>query len=314
MQLIIPQSVSDFRKYSYFFDEATSTDFTSISDLISVLRNVRSTPRTITQDTVVLNEMMGVVDSGTTQRLYLTRIGYVGGAVDFSSDVKFVETFLPTVTGKGLRSENAGSTYPPISTSAGSQIVFPFGSGDYVAGMTCLSPTKVGQNTIGQVSYTFTDQTTYIASAGIQRAGGITQRRIDIRTDATPAPVTATLVSYSSSTDRVGLYLNMAQALTATSVGFNWSAFTNRTESRAGQPAKANAADPNVPFYQAALTSEGDITLTKGLVLVANGDNMFVIKLSSSDFSFPSTTPGKSATGTINALPDFVSNQRKFDL
>lgn len=312
MQLIIPPGETDFRKYSYFFDAAANTDFTTVDGLIQVLRNVRTTPRSLSGDQATMHEMMGVTTVGSSQRLYLTRIGCSGGPFDFSSTQKFVDTFLPTSLGTGQRTANAASIDPPVAGPS-SQQVFPSPGGNYVQGMSCLSPTKVGQNTIGQVSYAFADTTSYIASAGIQRSGSIGQTRQDIRTSTATGLTSRTLISWDSSTSRVGLYLVMTQALAADQVGFNWSAYLSG-DTRAGPALKVTASDPNVPYYQATLTPESDIVLAKGLILIANGSNLLVVKLASADFSFPATTPGQPCSGTIAALPQIVSAQRTFTL
>lgn len=316
MQLVYPKGDYDLRKYSYLFDDAANTDFTTVPQLIEVLRNVRATPKSISGTNVVLHEMSGIVNNpaGTTQRLYLTRVGFVGGIPDFSTPTKFLQTFAPTVLGTGQRTDNLNNIDPPVRDGSSGQIVFPMLSATQFQGITCLYPTKVGSQSIGTMTYTFTPMSSFIQRGfGGQSGGSVTQRRANFGTSATTNQYNTTLMSYDSSESGFGKGLNMNQAQAAGLTGFSW-AYNSVDGNRAGAPARQNSTDPNVPYVEAAMTKDAaTIQLTKGLVVYWSPDTVFCIKLGSSDFSFPATAPGEVASGTMAELPKPIQ-QRVFDL
>ena len=318
MQLVYPKGDYDLRKYSYLFDESANTDFTTVPQLIEVLRNVRATPSSVSDNNVVLHEMCGIVDNPTnsaTQRLYLTRVGFVGGIPDFSTPLKFLQTFVPTVLGTGQRTTNADNVDPPVRSGLSGQTVFPKVNGaTQFQGMTCMCPSKVGSQSIGVLNYTFTPQSSFIERViGGSSGGSLTQRRANFGTTSANTQYNTTLMSYTGSESGFGKGLNMTQAGVAGQSGFSW-AYNTVDGGRAGSPQRQNTTDPNVPYVDAQLTKDAaTIQLTKGLVVYWSPDTVFCIKLAPTDFSFPATVPGEVASGTMAALPSLIQ-KRVYDL
>lgn len=316
MQLVYPKGDYDLRKYSYLFDEAANTDFTTVPQLIEVLRNVRATPRSIDGNNIVLHEMGGIIDNpgGSSQRMYLTRIGFVGGIPDFSTPLKFLQTFVPTVIGTGQRTDNLNNIDPPVRTSENGQVVFPLVSATQFQGMTCLFATKFGSQLINSLNYGFAPMSSFIQRAfGGSFGGSLSQRRATFGTSGPTVQYSATLMSYDSSESGFGKGLTMTQTQAQGQVGFSW-AYNCTDGNRSSTPTRQNNTDPNVPYASAPLTKDAaPIQLTKGLVIYWSPERVFCIKLASTDFSFPATTPGEVSSGTMATLPSPIQ-KRVYDL
>lgn len=316
MQLVYPKGDYDLRKYSYLFDATANTDFTTVPELIEVLRNARATPRSVSGTDVVLHEMCGIVNypAGSTKRLYLTRVGFVGGVPDFSTPQKFLQTFVPTIIGTGQRTDNLNNVDPPVRDGTSGQIVFPkLTSVTQFQGMTCFYPTKVGQSGIGVTSYAFTSMSSFIQKGFA--GGSMTQRRAQFGVNLATANTTQTLMTYDSSVGGVGMGLNLTQTQTSGMTGFCW-AYNTFESNRASDPERQNNIDPNVPFLATSglVLDPAQIQLTKGLAVYWSPERLFCIKLAQgTDFSFAATVPGEVASGTMVELPKILQ-QRVFNL
>ncbi|AQT28566.1 hypothetical protein YOLOSWAG_83 [Erwinia phage vB_EamM_Yoloswag] len=323
MQLILPKGDQDLKKYSYFFDASTNTEFTTISQLVQILRNTRSTPLKLEGDTVVMSEMLGIADNpignSGVQNLYLTRIGFVGVLPDFSSDREFLRTFVPTVLGTGDRTNNQNNVDAPISDETSDTQMFGLRKSDFVysQGITCLWPTKVGTVvTSGLRGYAAPAMSSAVNKTfGGQSGGSVQHKRSEILTNAVTTTVNSTVMSYTSSESGITKALNIAQTLTTNGgVGFNWSSDVY-DPTRTSPPVKQYNQLPNVPYVTAFLDKDpAPIVLVKGLSFFVTPEHLFVLKLEADvDFSFPAAYPGTSMSGTIEDFPKFAQ-QRVYDL
>lgn len=306
MQYLLPPA-KDVRKYLYFYDDASSIDFTSVSELRDVIRSTRATVKSQAGSTLSTYRMMGAVASGSGQRVHYARIGFLSEDPDFSTDRRFIDTLLHPGRGASPRTEIdlLDNTNP-----------FPSGGSGELEGPIWFRPARVGKYTYSNGTMSFPSLQSSATSPSQQYAASWVHWRKDIGpTSATSYNSTVCSWAYTQDGNKVFAvsYTN------ANAYAFKWSPyFSIGGQNRASVPTRSDTSvTPNAmsTVQTFAGGTESAIKLTKGLLAVDEGSALRIVKLSSADgdFTHGGALPGVYTT-VSNVNPIELYGQNAFSM